>query len=376
MGNLPEERKIPPEANHKFMKNRKEYKAAGLMSGTSLDGLDIAVASFSLDNGQWHWELIQADTVPYPQEWADRLRECMQLDGEALSRLHVDLGNYFGRVLAAFLKSTGLQPDLVASHGHTVFHQPEHRLTLQIGAGTEIHVQTGLPVVCDFRTLDLALGGQGAPLVPVGDQYLFGEYDACLNLGGIANISYDAEGRRMAYDICPCNMVLNHLAARAGKSYDPEGSMASAGQVQESLLEGLNRLEFYEKAAPKSLGLEYVESQIFPLLRDGNTNDLLRTAVEHTAYQITQSIRESDLKQPRVLVTGGGAMNTFLIDRMRSMLQGGAEVVVPSSGIVSFKEALVFAFLGVLRVRDEVNVLSSVTGASRDSSSGVIFGQM
>ncbi len=358
------------------MKNGKEYKVIGLMSGTSLDGLDIAAVTFRDSGGNWAWELLQAETITYSDEWTRRLGECMSLSGEDLSRLHVDLGAYFGTKVTEFMDKNSFQPDLVASHGHTVFHQPGHRLTLQIGAGTEIYAASGVPVVCDFRTLDLALGGHGAPLVPVGDRYLFGEYDACLNLGGIANISYEQGGNRIAYDICPCNMILNRLAKREGRIYDEDGILAAGGEVLTERLDQLNALAYYSSPPPKSLGQEYIESDVLPVLEKGNARDLLRTSVEHTAQMISRAVRQINTTTPEVLITGGGAFNSFLIKRMQELLGDEARLVVPDPQIVSYKEALVFAFLGVLRIRGEINVWASVTGAVRDSSSGILFGEI
>ncbi len=344
------------------------------MSGTSLDGLDIASCRFTAREDGWDWEILEAETVDYPQEWINRLSTAMTADGVELSRMHIQLGNYIGNCLQSFISQTGERPDMIASHGHTIFHQPEHRLTLQIGAGTEIHAVTGLPVVCDFRTLDLALGGQGAPLVPVGDRFLFGEFDACLNLGGIANISFESNDARIAYDICPCNMPLNRLSAKMGLSFDRDGELAKSGKADKKRLEKLNGLSYYELSPPKSLGQEYIAAEIIPVLNNGSIPDMLRTSVEHTATCIAGAVRLMKKDQPRIVVTGGGAFNGFLMEEMRRILGNDGEFVVPDKRVVAYKEALIFAFLGVLRMKNEINVLASVTGASRDSSSGIIFG--
>lgn len=344
------------------------------MSGTSMDGLDIAYCSFRFEQGIWSWDIIESETIPYPDEWVHRLKGIMELPGDALSIVNIELGAYFGQCLLDFMQKYGIRPDLIASHGHTVYHQPEHRLTLQIGAGTEIFAVCQVPVACDFRTLDMALGGQGAPLVPIGDQLLFGEYDACLNLGGIANISYEQQGDRLAFDICPCNMTLNWLAGREGLSYDEDGQLAASGRIETQTLEALNQLDYYSQPSPKSLGMEYVREAIFPILSQKSTADMLRTSVAHTVEQILIEVHKIRKTSPRVLVTGGGALNSFLVGQLREAIGSDGEFVIPDRRIIDYKEALIFAFLGILRMQGETNVLASVTGARMDSSSGVIYG--
>lgn len=351
----------------------------GLMSGTSLDGVDMALCEIE---GR-ECRLIVAETVPYTEEWRRRLATLE--DGTALeyARTDVELGHYFGRLVNGFIGDHGVTVDAVASHGHTIFHQPEIGLTAQIGDGDAIAAETGLPVVSNFRTLDVALGGQGAPLVPVGDELLFGEYDACLNLGGIANISYKLKaesgrlkvGNRVAFDICPCNMVLNRLAGCMGLAYDPEGMYASRGVVREGLKRKLDGLGYYREEAPKSLGKEWVMSEFWPLveMEEASTEDLLATVTCHVAGQIAAVIRRQGLR--RILVTGGGAFNRYLVDSVSEMAPG-TEIVVPDEQTVNFKEAIVFAFLGYLRLTNQVNTYASVTGARVDSIGGDISGIM
>lgn len=339
------------------------------MSGTSLDGLDICRVRFSENESGWHYMIDAAETVRYPDQWLVKLRSAENCNGVELVRLHTEYGKFTGEMVNAFLeKFPGETPAFIASHGHTIFHRPDLGYTFQLGAGASVAAAASLPVVCDFRTTDVALGGQGAPLVPVGDELLFGNYHSCLNLGGFANISYSENGKRIAYDICAVNYVLNRLAKRAGKMYDADGAMAKSGNVLTDLLERLNALPYYRALPPKSLGREWAESNIFPLLKsDYRTEDLLRTFTLHVAEQIGAAAPAGG----RMLITGGGAHNRFLVELLNEKCN--CEVVVPDPMTVDFKEALVFAFLGLLRWKNRVNVLASVTGATRDSSSGSIF---
>ena len=351
------------------MKKKDHIEVLGMMSGTSLDGLDLALCRFPAAlNG---FEIISARTVSYPDVLRDRLAESVSLSAQDLFSLDAELGKYMGNEVQKFLAGTNSRPDLIASHGHTVYHQPQRGFTVQIGNAAHIHAITGIRVISDFRSLDVALGGQGAPLVPVGDALLFPEYDYCLNLGGIANVSFDDNGIRRAYDICACNMVLNHLAARKGLSYDPDGKMAASGSLIPDVSTHLDNWEYLAQRPPKSLGFEEVSASIFPLLtEDHAVEDLLHTFVMHIAAQIAVSCRG---KGGSILVTGGGAHNQFLISQLRDVMPE-MEIVCPSKEIIDYKEALIFAFLGALRHNDRLNVLSSVTGAIRDHSGGQIIG--
>ncbi len=345
------------------------YKVIGVMSGTSLDGLDMACCTLSFDQA-WSYELGPAVTVGYTAHWKDRLERAMMCPAEALARMHADYGRFIGEQVRQFMISTRFRPDYIASHGHTVFHRPQHGFTLQVGDGNGIAAVTGVPVIHDFRSLDVALGGQGAPLVPAGDRLLFGDFGVCLNIGGIANLSYESGDTRIAFDICPANMLLNFLSAAEGERYDRDGLMASRGRVDNGLLECLNSLDYYGKEGSKSLGREWFLSDMVPCLRQRalTGNDLLRTAVEHIAMQVAASL--PDMPGKGILVTGGGAHNRFLVDRIRHHVK--MDVIVPGKDLVDYKEALVFALLGVLRARGEVNCLASVTGAARDSCGGVM----
>ena len=346
----------------------KKYKVIGLMSGTSLDGVDIAFCKFVFDNN-WQFEIIHAETIEYPGEWFDRLTKLPEANAESRTLTNVEYGHYLGKITKDFIDRNKITPEFISSHGHTIFHQPEKHFTLQIGDGASIAAETGLPVVYDFRSLDVARGGQGAPLVPVGDKLLFSEYRYCLNLGGIANISFDDKGKRIAFDICPVNQVINYLSNECGKDFDDKGIIASTGKLNPELLDILNDLEYYSQLPPKSLGKEWVEEYIFPILKSFSipVEDKLRTFSEHIAQQISKILKTGNGK---LLITGGGAYNDFLIRRIRYYTKN--EIVVPDKILIEYKEAMIFAFLGVLNIRGEVNCLRSVTGAREDSIGGVV----
>jgi anhydro-N-acetylmuramic acid kinase len=335
------------------------YRVVGLMSGTSLDGVDLALCVLDTNNGSWSFKVELAETIPYSGSRKKALSNLAGVSAEKFAEAHVSYGKYLGELVKDFLKRNHAKADFIASHGHTLFHQPAKGFTTQIGDGAALSAACGLPVVCDFRSADVALGGQGAPLVPVGDKYLF----------GIANISFEKSGKRIAFDICPVNLVLNRLAAEKGRSYDRDGRLASNGNVQQGLLRKLNAVAFYKKPFPKSLGREDIEKNFLRILDKDNaeTADKLRTFCEHIALQVAAVSGFAG----KMLVTGGGTFNSFLMSRIKECCN--TEIVVPEKQIIGFKEALIFAFLGVLRWRNEVNCLGTVTGASRDSSGGAIY---
>ncbi len=337
------------------------------MSGTSLDGLDLVAVEFEHSGEKWHFRIVNAQTFPYSADWEKKLRTAHLLPAAELLRLH----NNYGKLLADYINQfmINFYPDLIASHGHTVFHQPENEFTFQLGNGAVIAAETGIITVIDFRQPDVAIGGQGAPLVPAGDRMLFGEYDFCLNIGGFANISFERNGQRIAFDICPANIILNQFAAKHGLPFDKDGQLGRTGNLNLELLEKLNSLDFYKKEPPKSLGREWIESEFLPIIDDFSCpeSDKIRTIYEHIAFQIANAAYNTG----KMLITGGGAFNKFLIERVEKLSK--AKVLIPDSKTINFKEALIFAFLGVLRIRNEINCLSSVTGAKRDHSTGVIF---
>lgn len=345
------------------------------MSGTSLDGLDIALCEFNLENEQVHsFEIREAITIPYSDSQKESLK-LMQASALELVKADFAFGKWIGESVKVFVASKKLKVDFVASHGHTVFHQPHAGFTSQIGNGAAISAACGLPVVSDFRSMDVASGGQGAPLVPIGDLLLFGQYKYCLNLGGIANISVKENGLIYAFDVCPANMPLNMLVSEIGLQYDEDGNLARSGIVNQALLAKLNALDFYAKTPPKSLGKEWVDTVFMSIIISSKCSleDTLATICEHIALKITEAVSESN-EISKMLVTGGGAFNAFLIERIQTKLNNRCELVVPDPELIGFKEALIFAFLGLLRIQNKPNALKSATGASCDNIGGALYG--
>ncbi|HEX6913702.1 MAG TPA: anhydro-N-acetylmuramic acid kinase [Chitinophagaceae bacterium] len=355
------------------------YRAIGLMSGSSMDGLDIVFAEFTETGGQWSYEIKAAECYSFSDEWAQQLRNAATLGACDYLLLHTAFGKYLGEQVNRFITANKLhhQVQLIASHGHTVFHAPARGMTAQLGDGAAIAAETGINVVSDLRAMDVALGGQGAPIVPVGEKLLFSQFPLLLNIGGIANISIRSAVRYIAFDICPANRVLNLLAARAGKSYDDQGQIAASGEVRPELLTRLNELPYYAQPYPKSLPNQFGTDVVFPMLAAEKTKDALATYVQHIARQVRNAIEPllSVLPQNcQLLVTGGGAYNSHLVKSISAELQPfGIEVIVPEKRIIEYKEALVMALLGVLRWREQNTVLASVTGARRDSIGGAVW---
>ncbi|MBE6244221.1 MAG: anhydro-N-acetylmuramic acid kinase [Bacteroidales bacterium] len=357
----------------------------GLMSGTSLDGLDICLVRFFFKDGKWSYKTLYAEDEQYPADLKARLSRAQMMNAEEYALLHSDYGLYLGERVKAFMERHSVRDvAAIASHGQTVFHQPHLRFTGQIGSGAGIAAVSGVDTICDFRTTDVALGGQGAPLVPVGDRNLFGEYDYCLNIGGFSNISSEGvkDGRqvRVAHDISPVNYVLNHYTRTIGLDYDRDGEIARSGSIHRDLLKKLNSLPFYSMEGPKSLGREWVENEVIPLIEaarkeDGNPltlADKLATFTEHAAYQISLNVVQKGAEKAKVLTTGGGAYNKYLLERMLFNAPH-AQFVVPDDITVKFKEALIFAFLGALYLADMPNCMSSVTGAEYDCIGGALY---
>jgi anhydro-N-acetylmuramic acid kinase len=357
------------------MNSKEIYNVVGLMSGTSLDGLDVAHCTFKNSDKGWSFKINQATTIKYSKQWTAKLSQAFSMRGQDLIETDVAYGRLLGEAVISFLTQNKLKVDFIASHGHTIFHQPDKGFTYQVGNGNAIHAVTGLPVVYDFRSLDVIRGGEGAPLVPAGDKFLFHEYDVCLNLGGIANLSMDVKKQRLAYDVAFTNMGLNYLMSKVGKAYDRNGEKSSEGEVNKKLYQKINNIYTKLRSTRPSLGREIFEKKIQPLLDDDSASleDRLRTFTESAAAEIIYAIMEHK-KNPNVLCTGGGAFNAFLVSRMLDLLGDDGTLIIPDEEIVKFKEALVFAFLGVLRVRDEANCLQSVTKATQDSSGGVLVG--
>ncbi len=342
----------------------------GVMSGTSLDGVDLVLCEMTSTSGRWDYRLLDATTEPYSAAWLDRLRHAYKLSASNLLVLHQNYGRFLGELCRDFAGDRLPNVDLVASHGHTIFHQIDRGLTYQAGDGQYIANVTGTITASDFRSMDVSIGGQGAPLVPIGDQVFFSAYDACLNLGGIANISFEQGGDRIAYDIGPCNMLLNHVVGELGLPYDDRGTRARTGQIIKEMFDAFNELNYFLKRPPKSLGVEWFHEEVMPLLGEysaSSTEDRLHTAVHHVAFQIGRALGDFG----KVLVTGGGAKNDFLTELINQY--SGHEVTVPEAELVDFKEAIVFALIGVLRLKGEVNTLKSVTGARADTCGGVLY---
>lgn len=360
------------------------YRAIGIMSGSSLDGMDIAFVEFHESAGKWQYEIKAADCYPYSEEWVKKLKGAIHLNALDYHLLHTEYGHYIGERVNAFIAHHNLQyqVQLIASHGHTTFHAPAQKMTGQLGDGAAIAAVTGINVVSDLRAMDIALGGQGAPIVPVGEKLLLGNYAFFLNLGGIANISYNDPDKYIAFDVCPANRVMNMLAHDAGKPFDEGGQIAASGKLQEGLLSMLNDQEYYSLPYPKSLANDFGTDVLYPLIKSSgvSTRDAMRTMVEHIARQISQPVLDILAEQPaaagphKLLATGGGAHNTFLMERLQAVLQpAGVEVETTDKILIDFKEALIMALIGVLRWREENNVLASVTGASRSSIGGAVW---
>jgi anhydro-N-acetylmuramic acid kinase len=338
------------------------------MSGTSLDGLDMACCTFEYQDQVWSFSIEKAETSPYPEKLRHKLALLHQSNEKEIRKIDTELGRYFGDEVSKFIRRHNLKADFIASHGHTVWHRPSDGITLQIGNGREIARASGLTVINDFRKQDVEMGGQGAPLVPVGDRLLFPGFDYCLNIGGIANISFEEGKERLAWDVCPANMVLNMLANRIGKPYDDRGKAAAAGNTLPGLLAQLESLAYYDETGPKSLGREWIETHVFPILKGYDVPDMLATFTEHIALRISATVGKSNAK---MLITGGGAYNDHLVKRIKELCD--AAIILPDRNTIEYKEALIFAFLGLLRLKGINNVLGSVTGAVKDHCSGRII---
>ena len=351
---------------------KEKYTTIGVMSGTSLDGVDLAHIVFTVKNNKWEFQILESETISYTTDWLNKLKTAVDFSEAQLEKLNQDYTQHLASIILSFIEKYDIKNlDAVCSHGHTILHQPQNGFTLQIGNLPEIAAVINQTVVCDFRVQDVQLGGQGAPLVPIGDRILFSEYDYCMNLGGFSNVSFEKNKERIAFDISPVNTVLNFYANQLGLNYDDKGSISRTGICNEKLLQELNALDFYQKKHPKSLGFEFVKETILPLIESYSISleDKLHTFTEHVALQIAVALPN---KNGSLFITGGGAYNDFLIERIQYHLPE-MKIIIPSQKILEFKEALIFALLGVLKLRGEINVLSSVTGAKTDHSSGMIY---
>lgn len=349
------------------------------MSGSSLDGLDIAFTQLTEISGQWSFELLNAECIPYPAALVADLQQANKMSVPDFLRLHTSFGHYLGEQIVQFIDRNNLHHKVhfISSHGHTVWHEPNAKTTSQIGDGAAIAAWTMLPTVTDLRNMDIALGGQGAPIVPIADRLLFSDYDFCLNLGGIANVTVNTE-EPIAFDIAPANQLLNHFANKASKAYDDKGEMARAGTIDAAVWEQINAIKWYQKEAPKSLHNDFVNEAVLPFFDTIKDNeDALHTATRHIAFQIAEAIKsyQNPLQPQRILVTGGGAFNQFLLECIDEELNknGTMEVIVPEENSLKFKEAIAMALIGALRWREETNVLHSATGATRSNVGGAMW---
>ncbi len=352
------------------------YTGIGLMTGTSLDGLDLACCRFAVEESRYSWELLQTQCVVMPAEWQDRLRNLPYASAETFARTHTEFGNWLGKQTAAFISENKLRPDFVASHGQTIFHQPENGFTSQIGDGESLVAHLPCLAVTNFRSKDVALGGQGAPLVPMGERFLFPEHRLFLNLGGICNLTYGD----FAFDIAPCNLALNHLYRLAMPDsvtdYDPEGALAASGNLLPDLLAAWDALDWYQQLPPKSLGWEWISEVFLPVADrfEGSAVDKLHTALIHITGQIALAMQQQGIQNERLLVTGGGRRHRFFMEKLlQKVLPWGieADLSAPESW-VDFKEAIIFAFLGLRVLQGKSTSLATVTGAPFDVVGGAI----
>ena len=351
---------------------QKPINVIGVMSGTSLDGLDLCLVSFDGDNFS-NFKILNSQTINYSSDWINRLSNAINLKEKDLNILDDEFGKLISDYINKFLLKIG-NPNvkLISSHGHTVFHEPKKGITKQIGNGNIIFNNTNITLVCDFRTQDVKLGGQGAPLVPVGDLNLFKDYKYCLNLGGFGNISIKKNKSIKAFDICPVNTILNYYSKKIGYPYDENGKFSEKGKINYTLLNRLNSLKYYMNDGPKSLGIEYVNEKIIPLIDSFSidNHDVLNTYIEHITEQIKISIKNNK-ENENILVTGGGAYNQTIIKKLKNKLN--CKVIIPKKEIIDNKEALIFAYLGLLRFKNKINCLKTVTGAKKNHSCGTVF---
>lgn len=354
----------------------------GLMSGSSLDGIDLAYCKFTqTEDQQFEWELILGETIPLPESWQARLAHLPAQNALTFAKTHVYLGHFLAETVNRFVEKHEIsQLDFIASHGHTVFHNPDKRYTTQIGCGAALAVLTGYPVINDFRIQDIAINGEGTPIAPAADRYLFSEYDFCLNIGGIANITSLVPSSPVAYDICPANQLLNHLAVQLGEPFDEGGQLAASGGLLPDLLHALRNFSYYKSPPPKSISNEWISVELFPILTsfEASVEDKLHTVTQFIAQEISNNIMALVSQSPkpsyRLMAAGGGAKNKYLIQSILSYLPQELKIdlIVPTTDTIDFKEAILMGLMGVLRVLNMPNCFSSVTGAKFDTIGGAI----
>ena len=363
----------------------KTYYVLGLMSGSSLDGLVIAYCNITWDGDRvTHWKLLESETLPFSDKWKNRLRELPNQNGLIFAKTNTYFGHYMGGLVNEFIENYRIKElDFIASHGHTIFHDPEHRISIQIGDGAALASQTGYTTICDFRTQDVAMDGEGAPLSPLADRYMFHNYDFYLNIGGIANVSANTGNDNwVAMDCCAANQVLNLLAEELGSEFDNNGSFASRGSVNEKLLGQVSDFSYYSNPYPKSMSNGWIREKIIPLYREAecSSEDKLATACEHIAIEISNSIQDIINKEGfirtsyKMLLTGGGVFNNYLVQTIHAYCNRSLDIdlLMPDASIINFKEAMLMALLGVLRVEKVPNSMKAITGAKMDTINGAI----
>ena len=415
------------------------FRLIGAMSGTSLDGLDLCAAEFKRSGDRWTYRIRAFETVSYRgTHWPERLAAAYSDRGALRTQISLDFASWCQDQWLSFNARHHFAAHAVAHHGHTVEHDPSRGITVQIGHEALVFASSPIPVVGDFRSGSVARGGQGAPLVPLADRDLFADFAVCVNLGGFSNASWtDAGGLRRAGDLGPCNGLLNPLAGELGLDYDPEGQHAARGRVASSSLAtssmatssvatsslassslatsslanpqtsqqptsqsqpisanepisahlsqranepisaNLSQLNYYSAPFPKSLGREWMEREFWPVFnsaRPQRTEDALATASAHIAWSIVHGLRTAHAPHGKALLSGGGARNAHLVRQLYQIAPEWQWTVAPDD-ILESKEALAFAYLGLLRLRNEPNVLASYAGGQNDGCDGTVFGK-
>lgn len=355
--------------------NARDVRILGVMSGSSLDGLDLAVCRFWMEREDLHYSLEHTDTIAFSDPLVDALGSAYDSSGSAIFRVEQLFTSECAELIQRFISESDLKVDIIGFHGHTVFHEPQDGFTVQIGDGHQLSQKLSIDVIGDFRSKDVALGGQGAPLAPIVEKHLFKDYRLFLNLGGIANISIHNNDQIIAFDITACNQALNYLSQHLGEEYDDKGKLARSGSLKNDLLSQLSQIPYLSDCAPKSLSNTWVKNEFIPMLKkdQGSINDQLNTVVEHIAIETANAIPDHST-QGELLVTGGGAHNDYLIERMDYHLRPkGVKCARPSEKLINYKEAILMSLMAYLRIMEQPNCLASVTGASRDSSTGIIY---
>jgi anhydro-N-acetylmuramic acid kinase len=361
--------------------------AIGMMSGTSVDGIDIAAIDIDGD------EIRVLSTAHRDYDDALRTRILAAASGDPLgsadiAALHVAIGDVYAQAAVEFVPTLPKYPDVLAMHGQTVAHLPKSA-TLQLGDASRVALRTGVPTVADFRSANIAAGGEGAPLVPFADFVLFGKRApiALLNLGGIANLTLipktDADSVT-AFDTGPANILSDLIAQQSGTKnrFDQDGGGAARGRVDERALGWAFAHEYFAKRAPKSTGREdfgkpFADELARRVTRNGGTrDDALATAIALTARTVADALKRetpTGVSWRELIVAGGGAQNPTLLKAVRAAV---APLTVRTSdelGIpVTSREAVAFAILGAYRMQGKPNILPGATGASRAVSGGAI----